>query len=238
MIDIRNQITNKIERFINLDNHILLRSQTALTKTKQMTIKIEEPTKEGYSPTLRFKALAKKDYLVISKEFDTPLEGPSQFCKETKGNWYKFQLVLHEYSQLDDNEDRIVVNDAQVVGYFDGDNEYEQKDGTYKQSQGTVLKALNASEVGEQLKITMFENKKGKMVYNVETVTGFQGVTEVSKPAAEATKETVVSEPLTMDAKISAMKNVAGMSLEDVTEKIVKEFGVSAQIVKNRWEVL
>ena len=114
-----------------------------------MVIKLE--TKEGYEQaTLKFKALVEGEYLIVSKVFDEPLSGPSQFCKNTEGRWYKFALNLEEYTAIDMAAmKKDIVTNAGEVGYFDGDNEYDKNEKkpelgeNWIQSQGTILKALN-----------------------------------------------------------------------------------------------
>lgn len=189
---------------------------------------------QGYAPNLKFKDLLKKDYLIVSKKFDQPLEFSSKFCPNTNGKSYKFSLELHEYSQMDpDTEERTVEKPGIEVARWEADNEYEGKNGEWVQTQGTILKALNNAAVDEKLKITMVENSKGKKVYNVESL----GMSEApSTPAPKKSSESA-PEPATMDTKISAMK-LAGLSLEEVLPKLKEEFGAPEAVIKTRWEAL
>lgn len=203
----------------------------------------------GYAPELRIKDLLKKDYLIVSKKFDTPLEFPNKYTPNTDGKRYKFALQLHEYSQMDpDTEERTVYNDKMLltktdgttelvdigeVGRWEGDNEYQGRNGEWVSSKGTILKALEKAAVDEQLKITMVENDKGKKVYKVESL----GAAE-HKPVAPVVAAAPASDaPLTMDAKIQAMK-VAGLSLDEAAAKLKAEFGAPDAVIKQRWEAL
>lgn len=190
----------------------------------------------GYAPELRIKDLLKKDYLIVSKKFDTPLEFPNRYTPNTDGKRYKFALQLHEYSQMDpDTEERTTEKPDIEVGRWEGDNEYQGRNGEWVSSKGTILKALEKAAVDEQLKITMVENDKGKKVYKVESL----GATE-PKPAApvvDAAPAPASDAPLTMDAKIQAMK-VAGLSLDEAAAKLKAEFGAPDAVIKQRWEAL
>lgn len=204
---------------------------------------------QGYAPNLKFKDLLKKDYLIVSKKFDQPLEFSSKFCPNTNGKSYKFSLDLHEYSQMDpDTEERTIYTDKMLITKTDGkkelvdigevarweaDNEYEGKNGEWVQTQGTILKALNNAAVDEKLKITMVDGKNGKKVYNVESL----GVSETPSTPAPKKSSPTASEPATMDTKISAMK-LAGLSLEEVLPKLKEEFGAPEAVIKTRWEAL
>lgn len=199
-----------------------------------MTIEIIKNENSDYAPNLKFKDLLKKDYLIISKKFDEPLSYPSKYCTNTNGNSYKFALDLHEYSYMNEDEERVTVKESQEVGYWQADTEYEQKDGSWKQTQGTILKALNAAEVGEHLKITMAENDKGKKVYTVVTV----APSESEAPAAEIKTGTPdVNEALTYIQAIEQCKK-AGKTLQETCDEVCPAFGITAAQVTNRWEVM
>jgi hypothetical protein len=179
-----------------------------------MSIELKKAQNEDYAPTLKFKDLAKKDYLIVSKKFDEPLEGPSQYCKNTGGNWYLFKLDLHEYSFLNDDEERETITEVQEVSYFDGDNEYEKDDGSWFQTQGTVLKALNVAAVGEKIKITMAENAKGKKVYSTESLGGGS-----EQPEPKSEEKTAPEGKSSVETKIASLKT-AGMSIEEVVKMV------------------
>lgn len=188
-----------------------------------------------YAPNLKFKDLLKKDYLIVSKKFDEPLTYPSKYCPNTDGKSYKFALDLHEYSYMNEDEERVTVKESQEVGYWQADTEYEQKDGSWKQTQGTILKALNAAEVGEHLKITMAENDKGKKVYTVVTVTPSKSEEPATPKIKTGTPD--VNETLTYIQAIEQAKK-AGKTLEQTCEEVCPAFGITAAQVTNRWEVI
>lgn len=169
-------------------------------------------------PTLRFKDLHKAEYIIVSKDgtHDEPLSGPSQFAKEVEGLWYKFNLHIHEYQYLDDDANKHVVkNDPpELVGYFDGDNQYKNaQTGEFFKSQGTILKHLFATPAGVKFKISMVENDKGKKVYVVENID------EVSEDVTPASPTPAV--PLL--EKVKQLKD-AGMTVEAMLPTLEKEY--------------
>ena len=127
------------------------------------------------TPQLKFSRLTETEYLIVSKDFDTPKTGPSKFG----GEWYLFGLTLHEYGQTEtDTLKAYQGKDVGQVVYLASDDvdkeewkefqngEREFEDVTIKQ--GTVLKELLKVPTEEKIKISMYTNDKSQRLYRVE----------------------------------------------------------------------
>jgi hypothetical protein len=171
--------------------------------------------------TLKFSKLLPKEYLVVSKEYELPIEGASKQVQG--GKWYLFSLKLHDYQGFDEEEMKLFGPDKEdeVVAHFQSDSA-DAKTGDIVQ--GTVLKELLKADVGQKLKITMFKNEQGAARYRVEYV-GYdesqseaQDQTQASDQAVEKTVRDLKSaqQPLEQIVKIV-------QASYDLTEEQIKE---------------
>lgn len=174
-----------------------------------MVVTLEDSKKEGYRPTLKFKALVDDEYLIVSKVFDEPKKGTSDY-----GEWHLYTLKLHEYDKIDMKAmTRKVVKVEEECTYFTGPS--TRDDGsTYE---GTICKVLANAAVGEKLKITMVDGEKQRK-YEVETFDGDTSAPSVPEPVK-------VEEGLPVAAKtmISGLKT-AGQTVDVIVTSIKAAF--------------
>lgn len=117
------------------------------------------------TPQLKFSRLTETEYLIVSKDFETPKRGPSKFG----GEWYLFGLTLHEYGQTEtDTLKAYQGKETGKVVYLASDN--VDPDDSEKITQGTVLKELLKLPTEEKIKISMYTNDKSQRLYKIEKI--------------------------------------------------------------------
>lgn len=184
-----------------------------------MVIKIQEPKKEGYKPTLKLSRMLPFEYATVSKQFAEPITGTAQM-KDPEGNavtknWHLYTLHVEEFkTQNPKTGENITETPNEDYGYFANSEK--------------VHELIKDIPVGVRFKIRTEEVEGNQGTYN-------KFVVDMLDEVKEEVSSGNVAPDKTLDERIADLKK-AGTSKEDAIAILEKEFDVDGALIGGKYE--